>query len=149
METIDFNEVIRDPETISVVGGLLPVVTPENRGLFPSEYYYYACPITVYDRDYRKIKITFTDSTHYVFVHIQTKTSAYLIDLKDNKASCNLLYGKVIPIFINLSLSEIYIGVTDYRKAKIIHPFGNSIISFERFKDGKTAPTEEDGIKVL
>lgn len=24
METIDFNEVIRDPETISVVGGLLP-----------------------------------------------------------------------------------------------------------------------------
>lgn len=25
METIDFNEVIRDPETISVVGELLPV----------------------------------------------------------------------------------------------------------------------------
>lgn len=33
METIDFNEVIRDPETISVVGGLLPNFSKkESRG---------------------------------------------------------------------------------------------------------------------
>ena len=41
METIDFNEVIRDPETISVVGGLLPEATSKNKGLMPSKYPYY------------------------------------------------------------------------------------------------------------
>lgn len=33
METIDFNEVIRDPETISVVGGLIGNVTAAKDGL--------------------------------------------------------------------------------------------------------------------
>lgn len=32
METIDFNDVIRDPETISVVGKLLPEVNGSNKG---------------------------------------------------------------------------------------------------------------------
>lgn len=36
METIDFNEVIRDPETISVVGGLLPEASAEKKGLKPN-----------------------------------------------------------------------------------------------------------------
>lgn len=33
METIDFNEVIRDPETISVVGVLLPTATYNSKGI--------------------------------------------------------------------------------------------------------------------
>lgn len=33
METIDFNEVIRDPGTISVVGGLLPTATYNSKGI--------------------------------------------------------------------------------------------------------------------
>lgn len=33
METIDFNEVIRDPETISVVGELLPTATYNSKGI--------------------------------------------------------------------------------------------------------------------
>lgn len=37
METIDFNEVIRDPETISVVGGLLPVAASGVKGLMPAK----------------------------------------------------------------------------------------------------------------
>lgn len=37
METIDFNEVIRDPETISVVGGLLPMATLTGNGLMSLE----------------------------------------------------------------------------------------------------------------
>lgn len=41
METIDFNEVIRDPETISVVGELLPVSTQAKNGLLAKEYSYY------------------------------------------------------------------------------------------------------------
>lgn len=40
METIDFNEVIRDPETISVVGELIGTVTPTQNGLMtPSQYF--------------------------------------------------------------------------------------------------------------
>lgn len=38
METIDFNEVIRDPETISVVGGLIGVATKDKNGLAPRGY---------------------------------------------------------------------------------------------------------------
>lgn len=37
METIDFNEVIRD--NIEVVGGLLPVVSRDSKGLVGSQYY--------------------------------------------------------------------------------------------------------------
>lgn len=33
METIDFNEVIRDPETISAVGALLPTATYNSKGI--------------------------------------------------------------------------------------------------------------------
>lgn len=39
METIDFNEVIRDPETISVVGGLLGVVSQSSNGLATGNLY--------------------------------------------------------------------------------------------------------------
>lgn len=39
METIDFNEVIRD--NIEVVGGLIPEATSTNKGLMPSKYPYY------------------------------------------------------------------------------------------------------------
>ena len=39
METIDFNEVIRD--NIEVVGELLPEATSKNKGLMPSKYPYY------------------------------------------------------------------------------------------------------------
>ena len=39
METIDFNEVIRD--NIEVVGELLPEATSKSKGLMPSKYPYY------------------------------------------------------------------------------------------------------------
>lgn len=39
METIDFNEVIRDPETISVVGGLLGTASSTTNGLMSSSTY--------------------------------------------------------------------------------------------------------------
>lgn len=38
METIDFNEVIRDPETISVVGGLIGTATNKKNGLVSKDY---------------------------------------------------------------------------------------------------------------
>lgn len=39
METIDFNEVIRDPGTISVVGGLLPTASLNNIGMITPSIY--------------------------------------------------------------------------------------------------------------
>lgn len=39
METIDFNEVIRDPKTISVVGGLLGTASSTTNGLMSSSTY--------------------------------------------------------------------------------------------------------------
>ena len=149
IQTKTLKEALKDPGVIEVVEELIGEATATKGGLFPSRYYHYACPITVYDSDYHKIKIAFTGGNQYVFVHIQTKTSAYLIDFRLNEANCLLLYGKTIPIFVNFTLLEIYIGTTDYRKATIVQPFGRTTISFERFKDGKTAPTEEDGIKIL
>lgn len=49
METIDFNEVIRDPETISVVGGLLEVsmYLKMNTGLLDEDFNNYKNPITI------------------------------------------------------------------------------------------------------
>ena len=127
----------------------MPEVTPEKSGLFPSKYYHYACPITVYDSSYRKIKITFTASDRYAFIHLQTRSSAYFIEFRIGYMSCRLLYGNATPIFVNESLLEIYIGALDYRNVTLMQPLGRATISFELFKDGKTAPTEEDGVKIL
>ena len=49
METIDFNEVIRDPETISVVGGLIGVATSEKDGLMSKNGYMYRGTIASVD----------------------------------------------------------------------------------------------------
>lgn len=38
METIDFSEVIKDPETISVVEGLIGVVTKNKDGLYDKDW---------------------------------------------------------------------------------------------------------------
>lgn len=149
IQTKTLKEALKDPGVIEVVEELLPEVSSEDKGLFPSRYYHYACPLSVYDEEYRKIIVDFIGNNNYVFIRVETKKSAYFIEINLLNVYCYLLYGSIIPIYVNLELKEIYLGTTDYRKITIVQPFGGARLSFELFKDGKTKPTEEDGIKVL
>ena len=67
METIDFNEVIRDPETISVVGELLSEATTEKKGLMPS---YRADKSTSVLLDQNACILLFQTRSHKCFVDV-------------------------------------------------------------------------------
>lgn len=107
METIDFNEVIRDPETISVVGGLLPVSTQAKNGLLDKEYSYYR-------GNYRNgLKIDFSKANGDKLWNV---CCSFDIELYDTGSFNKLIF---VTEAQKVDISVVAIGKTDGVKIKL------------------------------
>lgn len=111
METIDFNEVIRD--NIEVVGGLLPVVNGTTKGLSQYQKYFYLLANKTYKIRYPNASDVYKPVL-YKFIILQSGTGGYINAILDGfKAgtrTAKLLVGfnNFITLYWKLSSDNIY-----------------------------------------
>ena len=106
-------DAIQNPEIISVVGGLLPVVNGETKGLSQYQKYFYLLNNKTYKIRYPNVADVYRPIL-YRFIILQSGTGAYINAILDGyrtgskMAKLVLGYNSFIALYYKLSSNNIY-----------------------------------------
>ena len=129
---------------------LLPKVSPDRDGLLARNDYSRTVPVHSYSNAFQKIVLKFTEGTIDGYAHLLVllNESMFKINYYSDYRECSSfrLFGNgQVTFYANKEKHEIIFSRSGMINVKAFNAPTGMLISIEKFKDGITPPTEEDG----
>ena len=130
---------------------LIGEATPNNDGLLSRGNYSRTVPVHYYSSHFPKIVLKFSDGTIDGYAHLLVliHSSMFKIDYYSDSREClsTRLFGNFqVSFYVDKKNHEIFLTRSAMMNVKTFNAPTGMTISIEKFKDGNTLPTEEDGV---